>query len=162
SSTGIVTVNLATAPSPAITDPTLVTISGSTNAQYDYSLAGKSPSVGATTIAYALPAEYPPVPPTATYTATGSAAGTSHVSNLSRNSDVGWVVATATLTDPSFGGGSNVAMGDSLVITNSVGAYYNGTQTVLSASGSSATFRIAETPNALGGAGTIGNTNGSA
>jgi len=162
SSTGIVTVTLPSAPSPAISDPTLVTISGSTNAQYDYSLASMSPSTGGTTITYTLPAESPPIPPTASYSATGSAAGTSNISNLSRNSDVGWFVGTATLADATFGGGSPVVAGDSLVITNSAGGYYNGTATVLSVAGSNVTFRIAETPNALGGNGTITNTNGNA
>jgi type IV pilus assembly protein PilY1 len=160
--TGLVTVTLASAPSPAISDPTLVTISGSTNAQYDYSLAATSPSTSGTTITYTLPAEYPPIPPSATYTATGAAAGTSNVTNLARNSDVGWFVGTATLSDPTFNGGSSVGAGDSIVLSNSISGYYNGTASVLSASGSTVTLRIAETPNALGGGGTISNTNGSA
>ena len=161
SSTGVVTVTLASAPSPAISDPTQVTISGSTNAQYDYPLAGKSPSASGTTITYTLPVEYPPIPPTASYTATGSAAGASNISNLSRNSNVGWFVGTAVLADPTFGGGTAVAAGDSLVVTNSIGGYYDGTATVLTASGSAVTFRVAETPNALGGAGKIANGAGS-
>src|SRR5215831_17560708 len=162
SSTGQVTVTLASAPSPAISDPSLVTISGSTNGQYDYSLATMSPSASGTTVTYTLPAESPPIPPTATYTATGSAAGTANVSNLSRNSDVGWFVGSAALSDVTFGGGSTVAVGDSIVISNSAGGYYDGTATVLSVLGTTVTFRVAETPNALGGGGKISNTNGNA
>jgi type IV pilus assembly protein PilY1 len=160
--TGQVTVTLAAAPSPAINDPTLVTISGSTNGQYDYSLAATSPTTSGNTISYTLPAEYPPIPPSAAYTSTGQAAGATNVSNLSRNTDVGWFVGTATLSDPTFGGGSSVAVGDSIVIGNSAGGYYNGTATVLTVSGNTVTFRVAETPNALGGGGKISNTNGNA
>src|SRR5262249_22256487 len=87
---------------------------------------------------------------------------TTNVSNLSRNSDVGWFVGSAALSDVTFGGGSSVAVGDSIVIGNSAGGYYNGTATVLSVSGSTVTFRIAETPNALGGGGKISNSNGNA
>ena len=162
SSTGQVTVTLASAPSPAISDPTLVTISGSTNGQYDYSLAATSPSTSGNTITYTLPAEYPPIPPSASYTATGAAAGTANVSTLSRNSDVGWFVGSAALSDVTFGGGSSVAVGDSIVISNSANGSYDGTATVLSVSGGTVTFRVAETPNALGGNGKVSNTNGNA
>ena len=162
SGTGLVTVTLASAPSPAISDPSLVTIVGSTNGQYDYSLASMSPSMSGNTITYTLPAEYPPTPPSASYTATGAAAGTSNVTNLSRNSDTGWFVASASVSDPTFSGGNSVAVGDSIVVSKSASGYYDSTATVLSVSGSTVTFRIAETPNALGGGGTISNTNGSA
>jgi type IV pilus assembly protein PilY1 len=161
SATGAVTVTLASAPTPAIADPTLVTISGSTNGQYDYSLAGKSPTASGATITYSLPAEYPPMPPNGSYTATGAAAGVSNVTSLSRNSEPGWFTGTASLSDITFNGGSNVAIGDSIVISNSVGGYYDGTVSVVSVTGSNVTFRAAETPYARGGAGTIANTNGS-
>jgi type IV pilus assembly protein PilY1 len=159
---GQVTVTLAATPSPAISDPSLVTIVGSTNGQYDYSLATMSPSLSGNQITYTLPAEYPPIAPSATYTATGSAAGTSNVTTLSRNTDVGWFVGTVALADPTFSGGSSVGVGDSIVLSNSISGYYDGTATVLSASGGTVTFRLAETPNALGGAGKISNTNGNA
>ncbi|MDE2209789.1 MAG: hypothetical protein KGJ99_08705, partial [Betaproteobacteria bacterium] len=164
SSTGKVTVTLSATPSPAIADPTLVTISGSASGQYDYALAGTSPTTSGTTITYTLPAEYPPIPPSASYKVTGPAAGKSNITSLTRNSDVGWFLGTAVLSDPTFSGGSNVAVGDVITIANSIGGYYDGSNaTVVSVSGgNTVTFRKAETPNPLGGGGTISNTNGSA
>jgi type IV pilus assembly protein PilY1 len=161
SSSGNVTVTLASTPSPAISDPTQVTISGSTGGQYDYSLASRSPSASGTTVTYKLPAEYPPMPPTASYKVTGPGAGSSNITTLTRNSDTGWLLATAVLSDATFGGGNSVATGDTITIQNSSGGYYDGSNaTVLSVTGGNTiTFRRGETPTALGGGGTIANSN---
>jgi type IV pilus assembly protein PilY1 len=161
--TGNVTVTLASAPSPAITDPTQVTISGSTGGQYDYSLASTSPVASGTTITYKLPAEYPPMPPTASYKVTGPGAGSSSITSLTRNADTGWFVGSAVLSDPTFGGGLGIGSLDTVTIQNSAGGYFDGSNaSVLSVTGGNTiTFRMPETPSAIGGGGTISNTFGS-
>jgi len=153
SATGIVTVQLSATPNPAISDATTVIISGSAGGQFDYNLAGQSPSASGTTVTYTLPAELPPtsLASPSSWTVSGAAAGLSNVSSLTRTSNAGLITVTGTLADLTFGGGTTVAVGDSLSILNSTG--YNGTGTVASVNTGpkTVTFAMSETPSVYGG-----------
>jgi type IV pilus assembly protein PilY1 len=164
SSTGIVTVQLSGTPNPAISDPTTVTISGSAGGQFDGSIASYSPSASGTTVTYTLPQELPPTSLTtpANWTVSGSASGSSNVTSLTSSGGPGLVTVTAALTDATFGGGADVAVGNSLVIANSNG--YNGTATVVvptvvntasTPHTATVTFTMSQSPSVYGGGGQI-------
>lgn len=158
SGTGIVTVTLSAVPSPEILDPTTASISGSASAQYDYSLSATSPShtTGTAIVTYTLPAETPPVTPAAGYTAAkvGGSVAVTGVSSLTRSSNAGRITVTATLDDLTFGGGSTVAIGDLINISNSTGYNASG-YTVTNVSGSNVTFTMSDSPSVYGGGGDI-------
>jgi type IV pilus assembly protein PilY1 len=157
SSTGIVTVQLAAAPNPAITDATTVTIHGSAGGQFDYNLAGDSPSASGTTVTYTLPAELPPTSLTnpSAWTVSGAASGVSNVTSLTRTNNAGLITVTAVLSDLAFGGSTTLAAGESINIANSNG--YNGTGTVVTVNTGTrtVTYTMSETPSVYGGGGKI-------
>lgn len=148
-----VTVTLSTTPSPAITNPSSIVISGTTGGQFDGALRTASPSVSGTKITYALPQEKPGAPIGA-YTATGSTTAQSTVSSLTRTTNSGWITATALLDSTSFGGGATVAVGDVIGLSGSTG--YNGSAyTVTRVSGSSVQFKLQDSPSPYDGGATV-------
>ena len=160
SATGQVTLTLAQTPSPAIGNPTTIVLTGSTGAAFDGPLATLSPSTSGTTVTYTLPAEYPPTPPTGTYTATGSLAGSTPVTSLTRSANAGLITVTAALTDPKFGSATNVAVNDVINVSdtsaNCTANGYCATGTVLGVSGSNVTYTMSESPSVYGGSGGSG------
>lgn len=158
SGTGIVTVNLTVAPSPAIADPTTVIISGSAGGQFDYSLAGQVAAASGTTVTYNLPLETPPMTASSGFTAAkvdGGTMGISGVSSLTRTGNAGLITVTATLADPTFGGGAPVAAGDLINITNAADGYNGSGYSVLNVNGSDITFAVNDSPTVYGGGGQI-------
>jgi type IV pilus assembly protein PilY1 len=161
SGTGIVTVNLAAAPSPNMTDPTTASISGSTGAQFDYPLSAASPThtVGSTVLTYTLPSETPPVTPAAGYTAAkvgGGSVAFTGVSSIMRSSGAGRITVTATLDDLTFGGGSTLVTGELINISSSTG--YNGsgyTVTNVDTVSRNVTYSMSDSPTVYGGGGQI-------
>jgi type IV pilus assembly protein PilY1 len=160
SSTGVVTLTLAGTPSPAIGAPTSIQLTGSTGAQYDGSLAALSPATSGTTVTYSLPAEYPPTPATGSYTATGTTAGSSTVSALSRSSNAGLITVKATLSDPTFGSGIAVVPGEVINLSDTsarcttYGYCQSGTVLTYNSALNQVTYQMSESPSVYGGGGT--------
>ena len=108
--------------SPAITSPTTITLTGSTGGQFDGSFASAAPSVSpappspSTSVSWVV-TENPVANPTGTYTATGTGAPTTSITNVARTTNAGLNTATVTVSDITFGTGIALTVGASVSIT---------------------------------------------
>jgi type IV pilus assembly protein PilY1 len=143
-----VTVTLASAPSPALTNGQSVTIQGAASTELNgtYSIT----YVNSTTFTYTIQ-ESPASPSTGTYTAT-SPASSFTITSLTRSGTT--VTATTGSTHPYI-------VGNSVTISGANGSRYNGTYTVTSVpTSTSFTYTIIDSPTAAttGGTADLGTT----
>ena len=148
-----VTVVLAAAPSPALTNGQSVTIQGSAYSEINGTFT--ITLVNSTTFTYTI-TEDPPSPATGTYTATIPSSPLV-ISSLVRGGGAN-PGTTVTVTTASAHGYVN---GDSITISGATGTEYNGTFTISNASGTSFQYTIADSPATSGGNGTatVGSSN---